>query len=110
MAGSEKEINLNAVNEITKLSPFNLLDTKRTADAPNFKASTKQGIMKVLYGYVPSEDLLASVSSVAATEKKSKATQQPSLTSASHVVGIAPSLTTVAPESTLACFSAKENF
>ena len=54
------------MNEITKLLPFNLLDTKRTADAPNFKASTKQGIIKVLYGYVPSEDLLASVSSVAA--------------------------------------------
>lgn len=110
MAGSEKEMNLCAVNEITTLSPFNLLDTKRKTDAPNFKASTKQGIIKVLYGYVPSEDLLASVSSVAAIEKNSKAAQLPSLTSASHVMGISPSLTKVVPESALACFPAEENF
>jgi len=37
------------------------------------------GIMNELYGYVPSDDLLISVNSVAPTEKNNKATQLPIL-------------------------------
>jgi F0F1-type ATP synthase epsilon subunit len=44
-------------------------------EATSLKASTAHGIMKVLYGYVPSLSLLASVKIVANTVNNDKSTQ-----------------------------------
>ena len=44
-------------------------------EATSFTASTAHGIMKVLYEYVPSSSLLASVKIVADTVKNNKRTQ-----------------------------------
>ena len=61
------------------VSPLTFEDNKRNADTNSFKASTVDGIMNELYGYVPSDDLLSSVNNVAPTEKNSRATQLPTL-------------------------------
>ena len=58
-----------------KLPSRKPVETSRSVDTSNFIASTVQGTIKELYGYVPSSDLLASVRRVAATEKNSRAEQ-----------------------------------
>ena len=50
-------------------------------ETTSLTASTDSGITKVLYGYVPSSSLLASVKIVADTEKNNKRTQLVSFSS-----------------------------
>tara|TARA_B110000261_G_C12756067_1_gene226559 strand:+ start:126 stop:410 length:285 start_codon:yes stop_codon:yes gene_type:complete len=72
--------NLPGENEIVGFSSLDIDNVRRQDDTNNFAASTVIGTTKELYGYVPSSDLLASVESVAATVKKSSATQHPTFT------------------------------
>ena len=66
-------------HEIVNTSPLNFEVINKTIDMHNFVPSTAHGIMKELYGYDPSTDLLASANNEVATVTTTKATQLPSL-------------------------------